>query len=164
MEGNPVMKTLNLSVLTATATILAVAVGSPTARADGALVTKPLIAAAGAEICTATPQDPHRSSGNKDGRILFKTRVTCRGTYPAVTVYIHGSLEEGPLVGPKRIMTTSDQTQVVKTGDSVTFYTPEKSGKQVRTAGTYTGYITGEITAPVPGKIGTGNSRTVHVK
>jgi hypothetical protein len=158
------MKNLHLSLVAATTAILASATGLPVAWADNAVATKPLTAMAGGEVCTATPQSPHRSSGAKDGRILFKTRVTCEGTYPAVTVYIHGSLEEGPLVGPKRIVAASDQSQVVKTGGTATFYTPLASGKQVKTAGTYTGYIKGEITAPVPGKIGKGNSKTVHVK
>ncbi|MBY8886371.1 hypothetical protein K7472_16065 [Streptomyces sp. PTM05] len=158
------MRCTRSSATIVTAAALALAMGSSAARADDAGVAKSLTTKAAGEVCTATVQSPHRSSGAKDGRILFKTRVTCEGDIPAVTVNIRGSLEEGPLVGPKRIMTTSDQSQVIKTGGTATFYTPLANGKQVKAAGTYTGFITGEITAPAPGNIGTAQSKTVVIK
>ncbi|WP_405948719.1 hypothetical protein OG588_21510 [Streptomyces prunicolor] len=71
---------------------------------------------AGGAACEATPNNPHWSSGASDRRILFKTRVTCTGTYPSVTVRIQGSLQRGPFIGPKLVVATSDQTQVIKSG------------------------------------------------
>ncbi|MGW1837094.1 hypothetical protein [Streptomyces sp. NPDC002067] len=112
--------------------------------------------AAGGAHCTATPQNPHRSSGAKDGRILFKTRVTCKGSYPSVTVHINGFLEEGPDVGPKRTMAKSSETKVIKNGKTATFYTPAIGGKQVKEPGRYRGHINGHITAPVPGNFDDG--------
>lgn len=60
-------------------------------------------------------------------------------------------------------MTTSSQTQVIKNGKTATFYTPLEGGKQVRRAGSYTGVISGQITAPKPGNIDTGLSQTLYV-
>ncbi|MGW0829782.1 hypothetical protein [Streptomyces prunicolor] len=119
---------------------------------------------AGGAACEATPNNPHWSSGASDRRILFKTRVTCTGTYPSVTVRIQGSLQRGPFIGPKLVVATSDQTQVIKSGKAATFYTPLAAGRQVSTPGMYTGYIKGQITAPVPGNIDGGHSKTVEVK
>ncbi|MEU2730607.1 hypothetical protein ACIPJQ_38915 [Streptomyces griseoviridis] len=150
------------AALLAAASAAVVAAGPAGARPDdtgGAAVRF----AAGGASCTATPNNPHRSSGRPDGRILFKTRVTCTSTYPSVTVRIRGSLQRGPLVGPKVVVTTSDQTQVVKSGKAATFYTPLESGTQVREAGMYTGFISGQITAPSPGNLDGGHSKTVKV-
>lgn len=110
------------------------------------------------------PQNPHWSSGASDRRILFKTRVSCRGTYPSVTVRLSGSLQRGPHVGPKVVVATSTQSQVIKSGQTATFYTPQAGGKQVSTPGEYTGLITGQITAPVPGNLDDGHSKTVTLK
>lgn len=61
-------------------------------------------------------------------------------------------------------MATSDQTQVIKIGRAATFYTPLADGKQVSTPGTYTGFIMGQITAPVPGNIDDGRTQTIAVR
>ncbi|MGW5002556.1 hypothetical protein ACWEP8_33415 [Streptomyces hydrogenans] len=119
---------------------------------------------AGGAVCLATPENPHWSSGAADRRILFKTRVTCDSTYPSVTVRIKGRLERGPFIGPKYTAATSDQTQLIKKGKSATFYTPQIGGAQVTMPGWYTGTVTGQITAPVPGNIDDGRSKTVEVR
>jgi hypothetical protein len=119
---------------------------------------------AGGAVCNVVVNNPHRSSGASDSRILFKTVVTCTSTYPSVSVNVKGSLQEGPLIGPKFVATTSNETQVIASGKSATYYTPIASGKQVYAAGTYTGYVVAEITAPVPGNIGDANSQTVLIK
>ncbi|MEV3951782.1 hypothetical protein AB0K57_29740 [Streptomyces halstedii] len=120
--------------------------------------------AAGVAVCDATPENPHWSSGASDRRVLFKTRVTCKGSYPSLTVRIKGSLQRGPLMGPTLVAASSDQTQVIKNGKTATFYTPQVGGKQVSTPGEYTGYIAGQITAPVPGNLDDGHSKTVKLK
>ncbi|MEU7322714.1 hypothetical protein ABZ682_19485 [Streptomyces griseoviridis] len=152
---------ITAALLAAAASAAVVAAGPAGARPDdtGGVVRF----AAGGASCTATPNNPHRSSGRPDGRILFKTRVTCTSTYPSVTVRIRGSLQRGPLVGPKVLVTTSDQTQIVKNGKTATFYTPLEGGTQVREAGMYTGFIKGQITAPSPGNLDGGHSKTVKV-
>ncbi|MEU8884277.1 hypothetical protein [Streptomyces hydrogenans] len=119
---------------------------------------------AGGAVCIATPENPHWSSGASDRRILSKTRVSCESTYPSVTVRIKGRPERGPFIGPKYIAATSDQTQVIKKGKSATFYTPQTGGPQVSEPGWYTGTVTGQITAPLPGNIDDGRSKTVEIR
>ncbi|WP_125213587.1 hypothetical protein [Streptomyces griseofuscus] len=153
-----------LGAIFAAASVACMVAAAPAGASDQAPGATILRAVAGGAVCTATPNNPHWSSGASDRRILFKTRVTCTSTYPSVTVRIQGSLQRGPLVGPKFVAATSDQTQVIKNGKSATFYTPQTGGKQVSTPGSYTGFITGHITAPVPGDIGTGHSKTVVLK
>ncbi|MEU2230451.1 hypothetical protein [Streptomyces vietnamensis] len=100
----------------------------------------------------ATPESPHWSSGAADRRILFKTRVTCDSTYPSVTVGIKGRLERGPLIGPKYLAATSDQTQVIKKGTSATFYTPQIGGAQVSEPGRYNWHGDRPDHCPGPGE------------
>lgn len=151
---------LGFAVAAGLVALVGAPVGASEQGADGSTVRFK----AGGAICDVTPSNPHWSSGASDRRILFKTRVTCNSTYPSVTVRLKGSLQRGPFVGPKLVVATSDQTQVIKKGKVATFYTPLAHGKQVSTPGEYTGFVTGQITAPVPGTIDTGRSKTVRVK
>ncbi|MEV6567583.1 hypothetical protein [Streptomyces kronopolitis] len=154
------------TILPVTALVAASAVLAPQASAasNAGISAKAMAVAAGGAHCTATPQNPHRSSGAGDGRILFKTRVTCKGSYPSVTVHINGVLEEGPDVGPKRIAAKSSETQVIKNGKTATFYTPGASGKQEKSPGRYRGRISGQITSPVPGNFDDGFTQWVLLK
>ncbi|MGW0666205.1 hypothetical protein [Streptomyces sp. NPDC002746] len=65
---------------------------------------------------------------------------------------------------PKMVVATSTQSQVIKSGQTATFYTPQAGGMQVSTPGECTGLINGRITAPVPGDLDDGHSRTVTLK
>ncbi|MET7380291.1 hypothetical protein ABZT08_15975 [Streptomyces sp. NPDC005526] len=158
------MKRRTITALGAVGFTATVLISTPAVATESPQPGSFKISAAGGASCIATPQNPHRSSGQPDGRILFKTRVTCQSTYPSVTVHINGRLEMGPRMGPRPVMATSSQTQVIKSGKTATFYTPLEGGKQVRKAGSYTGVINGQITAPTPGNIDTGISQTVYVK
>ncbi|KAB7851224.1 hypothetical protein [Streptomyces mobaraensis] len=115
----------------------------------------------GGAHCTARPQNPHWSSGAADRRILFKTRVSCSGTYPAVSVRIDGQLLRGPLVGPKALVAVSSGEQTVRGGKVATFYTPLAGAKQVSAPGWYTGVIRGRIIAPQPRNLDDGHTQTV---
>ncbi|MFI0736759.1 hypothetical protein ACH4PU_01435 [Streptomyces sp. NPDC021100] len=152
-----------------TSSAAAVAVGLASAVPPPAAASPPAdpLAAAfegGGAHCTARPENPHWSSGAADRRILFKTRVACAGTYPAVTVRIDGQLLRGPLVGPKAVAAFSSREQTVRNGKTATFYTPLADAKQVSAPGWYTGVIRGRITAPQPGNLDDGHTQTVRLE
>ncbi|MER5781102.1 hypothetical protein ABT104_05155 [Streptomyces mobaraensis] len=149
-----------LSSAAAVALGLTSAVSPPAAATPPAAPLAAVLESGGAH-CTARPDNPHWSSGAADRRILFKTRVTCAGTYPAVTVRIDGQLLRGPVVGPKALAAFSSREQTVRNGKTATFYTPLADTKQVSAPGWYTGVIRGRITAPQPGNLDDGHTQTV---
>lgn len=123
-------------------------------------------------ICDAALENPHYSKGF--GGVIFKTRITCRGDAPPVQFRLRGTLGSvsggapgRPAQGPPVSRATSDDTQTIAMGTTVTYYTP-KLGDQtkVRGSASYEGNVTGEIVGP-PGIIAEGpkpaRSNRVHV-
>lgn len=113
-------------------------------------------------VCDANVLNPHFSRGA--GSVIFKTRITCRGDAPPVQFRLRGDLgsvsggapgqaAEGPPVS----RVTSDDTQTIPMGATVTFYTPLVGGPKVRGSATYEGNVIGQLVGP-PGVVSDGPS------
>ena len=113
-------------------------------------------------VCEARPNNPHWSRNGRS--VIFKTRVTCRGTIPQVHVRVRGQLVRNPGSSKARVVAVSNETRVIRTnGSTATYYTPKLRGKKVRGTARYQGRITVRITSPTPGSVGSARSKVVRV-
>lgn len=116
--------------------------------------------------CVALADNPHWSTKQRGGTVLFKTRVTCTGPGPA-QVRIVGTLasaaEQG---GPYKNVASSDETQSVSNieGRETTFYTPAKGAPKVTGSAWYRGQITAQVVGPVASGTWTATSNDVLVQ
>ncbi len=113
-------------------------------------------------VCDAAVENPHFSRGA--GSVIFKTRITCRGDAPPVQFRLRGTLGSvaggapgNPAQGPPVSRATSDQTQTIPMGATVTYYTPKLDGPKVHGSATYSGFLVGELVGP-PGVVSDGPS------
>jgi hypothetical protein len=112
-------------------------------------------------VCVAKVENPHRSGGAGDGRVVAKTRVTCNKT---ATVEIVSVLMWAETSGGKPIaVASSTETRTVQAGGVETFYVPIQKDSQVRAAGYYQAASKGQITAPVVSTIEGSNSAVVQI-
>lgn len=113
-------------------------------------------------VCEARPDHPHWSRNGKS--VIFKTRVSCRGTFPRVHVKVRGQLVRNPGSSKARVVAVSNQTQVLPTnGSGTTYYTPKPRGTKVKKSGRYQGRVTIQITSPAPGSVGSARSKVANV-
>ncbi|NEW42427.1 hypothetical protein GV794_25960 [Nocardia cyriacigeorgica] len=111
-------------------------------------------------VCTATPNNPHRSGGAGDGRVIFKTRVICNKT---ATVKIQGVLLYAPTAdGKPTPVTSSEETRTIQANKAATFYTPDRNDRQVKESGYYQGLSVGQIINP-QGTIGKNVTTLVRI-
>ncbi|MFD9205777.1 hypothetical protein ACFVZM_05790 [Streptomyces sioyaensis] len=109
--------------------------------------------------CKASADRPHYSKGAKS--VIYKTRVECAGSMPAIEVHCKGQLMYSTGGSPSTAATSSE-TQSVKTdGTKTTFYTPEVGGKKVNWSGSFQGST--HCTSP-DSKIEIGDATTPVVK
>ncbi|MFJ5846486.1 hypothetical protein [Streptomyces sp. NPDC092903] len=61
-------------------------------------------------------------------------------------------------------MAASTQSQVTNSGQTAPCSTPPSRREQISTPGEYTGFVNGQITAPVPGSFDEEHSKTVALE
>jgi hypothetical protein len=112
------------------------------------------------EVCKQQSNNPHTSGA---AGVIFKTTETCTGDFPGVGVEVKGLEACGPSIGPGAPKATSDQTQYVKTGSTMTWYTPVTGAPAATGIGYWQGFSTGEIVSPGLGSIGSTSSQRVYI-